>query len=63
MAEITLEQIHKDIIGLKEEMKHLKVLIEEDFELKDDAVKEIEESRKKNFKELISHEAMKKEFA
>ena len=31
--------------------------------LKDDAVKEIEESRKKNFKELISHEAMKKEFA
>lgn len=63
MPEITLEQIHRDIIGLKEEMKHLKILIEEDFELNEGVIKEIEDSRKRDFKGLISHERMKKEFA
>ena len=39
MTKVTLEQIHQDIIGLKKEMKEMKILIEEDFELANDIVK------------------------
>lgn len=63
MAQITLEQIHKDMIGMKKEMEHLKTLIKEDYELADDVVTEIEESRKRPINEFVSHDDMKKEFA
>lgn len=62
MGAITLEKIHEDLIGLKKEMKHIKILLEENFELSEDVIKEIEESRKRPKEEFISHEEMKKEF-
>ena len=62
MGTITLEQIHEDMIGMKMEMERLKNLIEENFELSDDLVREIEESRKRPKSEFVSHEAMRKEF-
>lgn len=63
MGTVTLEQIHKDLIGLKKEIEHLKTLIEEDFELSDDVVKEIEESRKRPSQEFISQDDMREEFS
>ena len=62
MGTITLEQIHEDIMGLKKEIEHLKTLVEEDFELANDVVKEIEESRNRSKEDFISHEEMGKEF-
>ena len=63
MKTITLERIHEDILDLKEEIKDLKNLMMEDFELSDDLVKEINESRKRSKKDFISHEEMGKEFS
>ena len=63
MSTITLQQIHKDMLGLKKEVRHLKTLLEEDFELSDDVVREIEESRKRSKAGFISHEEMRKEFS
>ncbi len=62
MHTITLTQIHKDLIGLKNEMEDLKMLIKEDFELSDEVIKEIEESKKRPKENFISHEEMRKEF-
>ena len=62
MGNITLEKIHQDILELKNEIGEIKFLLEEDFELSDEVLKEIETSRKRPKKEFISHEDMKKEF-
>lgn len=62
MGTITIEQIHNDLVNLKKEMEHLRTLIQEDYELSDDVVREIEESRRRPKREFISHEEMKKEF-
>ncbi len=62
MGTITLEQIHHDLINLKNEMEHLRTLIQEDYELSDDVVGEIEDSRRRPKHDFISHEEMKKEF-
>lgn len=62
MGTITLDEIHKDLVKLKKDMEHIKRIIDEDFELNDDVVKDIRESRKRPKNEFISHEEMKKEF-
>lgn len=62
MATITLEQIHDDLIGLKKEMKHIKTMLEEEWEPSEEVIQEIGSSRKRSPKEFISHEAMRKEF-
>ena len=61
METVTLEQINKNIIGLKKEIEDLKCYIHEDFELADDVKTEIEESRKRPDSEFVSHvEVMKR---
>jgi len=62
METVTLKQINENILNLRKEVEHIKMIVEEDFELADDVVKEIGESRKRPEKEFISHEEMKKEF-
>ena len=62
MATITLEQIHDDLIGLKKDMKQIKTLLEEDWELSNDVIQDVQMSRKRHQKEFISHEEMRKEF-
>ena len=63
MGTITLEQIHQDIIGLKKEMKYLKALIKEDFELSDSAKKELEEARGEPLSSYVDHKEVLKEFS
>ena len=47
MATITLEQIHNDLVGLKEEVGLLKECFHEDFlDLSDKTKADIEQSRK-----------------
>lgn len=62
MSGITLEKIHEDIMNLKKDIEHIKMKIDEDFELADDVVKEIRDSRKRPKEEFISNEEMGKEF-
>ena len=59
---VTLEQIHKDLMSIKKDIEHLKILVAEDYEIADDVVDDIEKSRKKRRHEFITHEQMKKEF-
>ena len=62
MANITLEKIHEDITALKKDIEHIKMIVDEDFELADEVVEEIDESRKRPKKEFISNDEMGKEF-
>ena len=63
MANVTLEQINKNLIELKKEIEELRDYIHEDFELSDDVKKEIEESRKRHHSEFIKHEDVIKRFS
>ena len=61
MANVTLEQINRNIIDLKKEIEEIKEYMKEDFELTDEVKKEIEDSRKKNSSEFVKHsEVMKR---
>ena len=62
MATITLEQLHQDMIGMKKELFHIRTILEEDFEPREEVVQEIERSRKRPKAEFISHEEMRREF-
>ena len=62
MGEVTLEKIHEDLIDMKREIRQLRTLIQEDYELADDVVEDIEESRKRSKDKFVSHEEMKREF-
>ena len=62
MKSITLEQLHDDIISLKEDMNYLKNLFEENYELEDSIISDIKESRAKPKKEFVSQADMLKEF-
>lgn len=57
-----MKQIHEDLVEIKRELKHLKTIVEEDYELADDVAQEIDESKKHSDEEMISHEEMRKEF-
>jgi len=59
---INLEKIYKELMILKSEMENMKAIINEDFELSDDVLEEIEESRNREESEFISNEEMRKEF-
>ncbi|MBI2140429.1 hypothetical protein HYU14_05880 [Candidatus Woesearchaeota archaeon] len=62
MATVTLEQIHNDLIEIKEEMFHLRAIVEEDFPLSAETDLEIEKSRHNPRSSFVSHEEMRKEF-
>ncbi len=61
MEQVTLEQIHEDIISLREELGQVKAILEEDFELKDDLRLDIKHSRQRSPREFISHQEIKRE--
>ena len=70
MANVTLEQINKNILDLNREMEVMKEkideitdIIKEDFELASDVKKQIGDSRKKPDSEFISHAEVKKRFS
>ncbi|MBU0907436.1 MAG: hypothetical protein KKE05_04755 [Nanoarchaeota archaeon] len=63
MENVTLEQVNKNIILLRQEIQKVAEIVEESYlDIEDDLDYEIEESRKNDRKKLISHEEMKKEF-
>lgn len=57
---VTLEHLHEDMLGLRQEMEHIKLLLEEDFELTDRAKKALEKARKTPKCKYISQEALRK---
>lgn len=61
MEELTLGHIHKDLLEIKVELKRISSMIEEDFELSDEAKKELAEARKESLSEYIDHEDVAKE--
>ena len=46
MAQVTLEQINRNLIDLKKDLEEIKEYMREDFELADNVKKEIEEAKK-----------------
>ena len=63
MPTVTLEQINKNIMGLRKDLEEIKEYIHEDFELADDVKKEIEEAKKTPRSEFIKHEDVVKRFS
>ena len=45
MSKVTLQQIHSDLTELKQEVRSLRALMEEELEPADDVVQEVRESR------------------
>lgn len=60
MGNVTLESIHKEIADIKGELKFLKHIMEEEYQLSDWAKKELAEARKVPDKDLIDHAEVKK---
>lgn len=60
MANVTLDTIYKEVVDIKGEIKLLKHLMEEEYDLSTWAKKELEEARKVPDSELISHEEVRK---
>ena len=62
MEAVTLKQIHEDILGMKEELVEIKIILEEELELAEDVREEIERSRNRPRQEFLRHDELKKEF-
>ena len=60
MAQVTLEQINKNLLDLKKDVEELKEYMREDYELDDNVKKEIEEAKKTPRSEFIKLETLKK---
>ncbi|PIN75360.1 hypothetical protein COV18_04185 [Candidatus Woesearchaeota archaeon CG10_big_fil_rev_8_21_14_0_10_37_12] len=60
--QITLEQVHKDLEGLKKKVDHIVDLLEEPYELADDVQEEIKQSKKRSKEAFVSQEEMRAEF-
>lgn len=63
MAQVTLEEVNKNVIKLQKELDEIRNLLHEDFELADDVKEEIEKSKKRHTSEFVNHEEIMKEFA
>ena len=63
MAGVTLEKINENINNLRLDVMELKARIDEEYELSNEAKKELEEARNTMKNEFVSHdEIMKKYF-
>lgn len=62
MTSVSLKTIHEDLKNLQKDMQFLKHAIAEDFELSNEAKKQLEEARRTPRSEYISQEDMEKEF-
>ncbi|MDP7181115.1 MAG: hypothetical protein QF486_01475 [Candidatus Woesearchaeota archaeon] len=63
MTELTLKGVHNEVEELKKEVKKMKVLVEEDFELSENAKKELAESRNEDVSTYVDEEEVTKEFS
>ena len=62
MGSLSLRKIHEDLLDIKGELKLLRNLIAENFELSDWAKKELKSARKSSKKKYVSQSVMEKEF-
>ena len=62
MENVTLTQIHKDLLVLKKEVAHIRLILDEEYELSDHVTAAVNESRNRPKKEFVSNEDMKAEF-
>ena len=60
MAQVTLEQINKNLIDLKKDVEEIKEYMLEDYELADGVKKEIEEAKNTPRSKFIKLEELKK---
>ncbi len=63
MKTITLERLHKEVLSIKKELKRISFILGEDFELSEEAKKELKEARKEPISSYVDHEEVLKEFA
>ncbi len=63
METITLERLHKEVLGIKKELKRIGFILGEDFELSEEAKKELREARKEPISSYVGHEEVLKEFS
>lgn len=63
MGTITLERLHKDVLGIKKELKRISLILGEDFELSEEAKKELREARKEPISSYVDHAEVLKEFS
>ncbi len=62
MKTVSLEKIYNQVLNLQKDMNFVKKVIAEDFELSDEAKKELKEARATPIDEYTSQEDMEKEF-
>ena len=62
METVTLDVINKNVMKLRDDMTYLKHILEEEYELSNQAKKELKEARETPESEYISQEDMEKEF-
>lgn len=63
MEQISLESVNKNILGLKQMIEEMKeILMEDEWELSDEVIKEIEEGKNADESDFISQEDVEVEF-
>ncbi|MBU4070175.1 MAG: hypothetical protein KJ646_04295 [Nanoarchaeota archaeon] len=63
MEQISLESVNKNILGLKQMIEEMKeILMEDEWELSDEVIKEIEEGKNADESDFISQEDVEAEF-
>ena len=62
MAGVTLEKINENINNLRLDLMELKARLDEEYELSEEAKRELEEARKTMKNEFVSHEDIMKKY-
>ena len=52
----SIEMLHKELVGIKKDIEYIKQMIQEDFELSDEAKKALKEARKTPESEYVDLE-------
>ncbi len=60
--EVTVEIIYEELKEIKTDIERIKMMLEEDYELSDEAKKELEEARKTPHSKYISQKDVEKRF-
>jgi hypothetical protein len=62
MADISIENIHEDLLGLKRDIAQIKHILSENYELSDEAKTMLKEARKTPTSKYVNHETIMKKF-
>ena len=59
----TLEQLHKEVAEVKQEIHEIKELLLREPEIREEVIEQIKQARKEIKTKFVTHEEMMKEFA